>query len=475
MPEILRPTNPVPGYDNVGARNQAINPNDPNTNIQNVIDPSRVTRPDQRSDQQQAGDASVSHRMRYESNFLTFLQRLANAPDAASAFLRLLQGQGLQVSSGISGGLAAELQQFLEMMRLDESQLAQFLQGQVQSGLRFGGALFAALRNAYNSSNSEVLRNEILQFLRQYSDYSSTGHLETRMLRTLYDMTRSLPSHWANQLTEMAAKMENGVAAGDRQGNLDILRGQVFPLISDYVRRTHDHGQARALLSMLTLDMVRYENGEESQLLAAFRHLDNYNIFKGNLSSLPDEDILRLLKGTDFAKASQADHFADKFIQLAARALRGEGGTAAQEIFNSLMNSILLNESVYMPLLHLMLPFQWEDKAVFSEIWADPDAQHSGGREEPAPRLLLKMDIEGVGPFDLLIDSQGGRTSLHVSCPKAVAAFSGDISRDLGDILRRNGLNPGDVKVSAMRKPLNISDAFPKLFQEVKNGVDVKI
>ncbi|MCI9552032.1 MAG: hypothetical protein HFE94_00695, partial [Acutalibacter sp.] len=160
---------------------------------------------------------------------------------------------------------------------------------------------------------------------------------------------------------------------------------------------------------------------------------------------------------------------------LAARALRGEGGTAAQEIFNSLMNSILLNESVYMPLLHLMLPFQWENKAVFSEIWADPDAQHSGGREEPAPRLLLKMDIEGVGPFDLLIDSQGGRTSLHVSCPKAVAAFSGDISRDLGDILRRNGLNPGDVKVSAMRKPLNISDAFPKLFQEVKNGVDVKI
>ena len=97
MPEILRPTNPVPGYDNTGSRNQPINPQDPNTNIQNVVDPNRVTRADQRGDQQQAGDASVSHRMRYESNFLTFLQRLANAPDTASAFLRLLQGQGLQI------------------------------------------------------------------------------------------------------------------------------------------------------------------------------------------------------------------------------------------------------------------------------------------------------------------------------------------------------------------------------------------
>ena len=55
MPEILRPTNPVPGYDNVSGR-QPINPQDPNTNIRNVVDPSRVTRGDQRSDQQQAGD-----------------------------------------------------------------------------------------------------------------------------------------------------------------------------------------------------------------------------------------------------------------------------------------------------------------------------------------------------------------------------------------------------------------------------------
>lgn len=471
MPEILRPTNPVPGYDNVSGR-QPINPQDPNTNIRNIVDPNRVTR----GDQQQAGDASVSHRVRYESNFLTFLQRLSNSPDSATAMLRLLQGQGLQVSSGITAGLAEELQGFLEMLKMDESQLAKFLQNQLQSGQRFGGALFAALRNAFNSSQSEMFRTEILQFLRQYSDWSSTNHLESRMLRTLYDMTRSLPSHWANQLTDLAAQLENGIAARDRQGNLELLRGQVFPLISDYVRRTHDHGMARGLLSMLTLDIVRYENGNEGSLIQAFRHLGNYNIFKADLNSLSDADILRLLNDTEFSRASRSDNFTQRFIELAQRSLQGEGGTAAQDIFRSLMSSILINESVYMPLQHLMLPFQWEDKAVFSEMWVDPDAERSGGQEAPAPRLLIKMDIEGVGPFDLVIDSvSGGRTSLMVSCPQEVAAFSGDISRDLTDILTRNGLSPGDVRVSAMKKPMNISDAFPNLFQEVKNGVDVKV
>ncbi len=282
MPEILRPTNPVPNYDNANVRSQPITPND--THIQNVVDPSRVTRADQRTEQQQPGDAA--QKLRYDSNFLTFVQRLKNAPDPAQAFIQLL-GRGLQVSSGISEGLAAEMGQFLEYLQMDEGKLLDFLKGQLQSGSRFGGALFQALHTAFNRSGSEMLRTEILQFLRQYSDFSSTAHLEGRMVRTLYDMTQSLPSHWSSRLLDTAAQLENGVAAGDRQGNLRLLREQVFPLISNYVSQTHDHGRARGLLSMLTLDMVRYENGSEQEMVAAFRHLSGYGIFPGENAVAP--------------------------------------------------------------------------------------------------------------------------------------------------------------------------------------------
>lgn len=471
MPEILRPTNPVPTYDSSNTRvAPAITPND--SHIQNVVDPSRVTRADQRTDQQAAGDAA--QKMRFDSNFLTFVQRLRNDPGSAESFLLLL-GRGLQVSSGISEGIATELAQFLEYMQMDEAKLMDFLQGQLKSGARFGGPLFQALRTAYGRSGSEMLRNEILQFLRQYSDYSSTGHLEGRMVRTLYDMTESLPSHWSSQLLETAAQLENGVAAGDREGNLSLLRSQVFPLISDYVRHTHDHGRARALLSMLTLDMVRYENGGERELLMAFRHLNSYGIFPGDMDKFSDEDLLRLLKETEFSKAAEGDRFAQHLTRIASRALGGEAGTAAQEALRNIMASILVNESVYMPLRHLLLPFQWEDKSVFSEMWVDPDDDSGSSGQGRGPRILIKMDIQGLGAFDLLIDSTGGRTSMNVSCPEAVAAHSGEVGRSLGDILERNGLRAGDIRVGPMRKPMNISDAFPKLFEEVITGVDVKV
>ena len=472
MPEILRPTNPVPNYDNAGARSQPITPRD--TNIQNVVDPTRVTRADQRTDQQQAGDAVRSQHLRYESNFLTFVQRLRNAPDTATAFLQIL-GRGLQVSSGISEGLAVEMAQFLEYMQMDESKLMELLQNQLQSGTRFGGALFSALRTAFSRSNSEMLRTEILQFLRQYSDFSSTGHLEGRMVRTLYDMTQSLPSHWAGRLLDTAAQMENGVAAGDRQGNLQLLRDQVFPLISNYVSTTHDHGRARTLLSMLTLDMVRYENGSEEEMIASFRHLNSYGIFPEDLSKLSDADILRLLKETEFTRASASDKFAQHLTQLTGRALGGEANMQMQDALRNIMASILVNESVYMPLRHLLLPFMWDDKAVFSEMWVDPDEENGTGQNGPSPRILIKMDVEGLGTFDLLIDHTGGRTSMNVSCPETVAAHSGEVSRSLGDILERNGLKAGDIRVGPMRRGMNISDAFPKLFEGVMTGVDVKV
>ncbi len=471
MPEILRPTNPVPAYDNVGPRTSpAITPND--TAIQNVVDPSRVTRADQRTDQQNAGDATQG--LRYDSNFLTFIQRLRTAPDMATAFLQLLQGRGLQVSSGISEGLAVEMAQFLEYMQMDEAQLTQFIEGQLKSSARFGGPLFSALRTAYARSGSEMLRAEILQFLRQYSDNSSTGHLEGRMVRTLYEMSRSLPSHWSGRLLDTAARLQNGVAAGDRQGNLQLLRNEVFPLISDYVRHTHDHGRARGLLSMLTLDMVRYENGGEREMVMAFRHLSSYGIFPEGLENLSDEEILRLLRETEFTKAARTDRFTEHLVKMTDKALAGEANVATQDALRNIMASILVNESVYMPLLHLLLPFQWENKAVFSEMWVDPD-DGSGGQQGGGTRILIKMDIQGLGVFDLLVESSAGRTSLQVSCPEAVAAHSGEVSRSLNDILERNGLRAGEIRVSPMRRPMNISEAFPKLFQEVMTGVDVKV
>ena len=474
MPGLLGPTNPVPGYEPPQPVRVTVPP-PTDTTVQNIVDPDRVVRADGKTEQQDAGDSTGA--ARYESNFMTFLQRLRTAQNLPQTFMRLLQWGGVQVSSGIQEGFAQELAEFLDFLQLDEGQLLSFLQNQMESASRFSGALFAILRDAYGASQSDGARSAILQFLRRYSDFSSTEHIEGKMLRETADLAQSIPSPWSQQAEEILSRMQNGVDAGDREGNLKLLRGQLFPLISRYVSTTHDHGRARTLLTYLTLDVARYENGSTDGLLRAFRHLSSVRILPDELGKLSDEEILRLLRESDFTKAARNNAFADHIAELTNQALRGRGGADAQEVFHNIMASLLINESVYMPLTHAMIPLDWNGNRMFSELWLDPDAEGDGGAGsggEKSMRLLIKLDMESLGAFDLLFNIKGESVSLQAACPQSVAAFSEQVSRTLGAILTRNGLQAADIRVTPMRRPVAVSDVFPRIYQRM-TGVNVKV
>ena len=123
MPDLLGATNPVPGYDNTSInRNIPISPN--NTQVQNVPDPSRVTGADNRTEQQDSGQGG--EQVRYDSNFQTFLQQLRQLQNGPQILARLLAGEGTVVFSGMSEGIAEELSQALQMLKMDdEGQLLQ--------------------------------------------------------------------------------------------------------------------------------------------------------------------------------------------------------------------------------------------------------------------------------------------------------------------------------------------------------------
>ena len=112
MPGLLGPTNPVPGYDTQPVRIQT--PPATDTSIQNVINTGVVTRPDNRTDRQDNNDSAGSQATRYESNFMTFLQRLRSSQNLSETVMRILQYRGTEVSSGIRAGFAKEISEFLE-------------------------------------------------------------------------------------------------------------------------------------------------------------------------------------------------------------------------------------------------------------------------------------------------------------------------------------------------------------------------
>ncbi len=475
MPDILGATNPVPGYDKAAVnRNLPVSPE--NTQIQNIPDPTRVSRTDGRTERQDStlqGDG----RIRYDSNFQTFLQRLQETPGMSESLSRIFGWDRTEVSSGISAGMAEEMSRVLEMLQMDAAQLLEFLKGQARTGTRFHGALFALLRSAYAKAASDGMRSDILNFLKCYIDYSSTAHLEGSILRNLEDMADAMPASWAEKLREMAARLENGMAAGDRRGNVLLLQRELFPYMSDYVGRTHDMGLPRSLLTMLSLNAVRYENGTEERLLEAFHQLSGYAAFKDQLRGIDGQSLLALLRSSWFDGETGAVRFANSITAAVQRAMRGECSAEMQQAFQSLMGAVLVNESVYMPVNHYLLPLMWNHRALFSELWVDPDAEGDGGRagsrQRHTMKILFKMDVQPLGLFDIILNSRGNEVDIQVSCPERVVPFSGQIEQSISQILERNGLSPTQVIVRKLERPVTLTEVFPKIF-EGKNCVNVK-
>ena len=118
MPDLLGVTNAVPGNDaNLINRNMPSIPNDPR--VQNATDLNRVSRPDNRAERQDAGETG-SQAARYDSNFITFLQRMSETPGLARTMAELLRSyQGTRVSSGMEEGIAVEMSALLEMLKMD--------------------------------------------------------------------------------------------------------------------------------------------------------------------------------------------------------------------------------------------------------------------------------------------------------------------------------------------------------------------
>lgn len=481
MADLLGAANRVPGYDSANNNRTLPTATRPGeAQIQNIPDPTKVGRPDARTDQQGANELLQSNTFRYDSNLQTFLQQLRDAPELTAMFAKaVLWMKGLASTPGLTEGIAKELSQMMQMLKMDAKGLEEFFLGQAQSNNRFGGALFLVLRQAYQQAPGEHVRQAILNFVKRYSDFSSSQHIGEQMLRQLRQMVDYMPKSWREKMGEFSAKLENGLQAGARGDVLKLMQREVVPYLATYVERSHDMGTLRDMLNLLTLNVARYENGAEDALLLSFRQLEGYGELLSGLNKLDDAAILKLLKENNFTKAVMADQFAQQLAHTASQALKGMYGNDAREAFQEIVRAILINESVYMPLNHMMLPLEWNGKMMYSEYWVDPDAQDdqdpsSNSQERGKIQFLFKIDIESLGFLEMTLAARQQQVDLNIYGPEKVAAHSAIIAEDIREILTSHELDGKNVRVLKADKPLTLTQVFPNLF-EGKCSVNVKV
>lgn len=471
MSNILKVSQPVSGYEN-SAKTNPITSND--TNINNITDVKKVTRLDNKSSNI---DYQENRFILNSSNFDGFLKILKRMPSTTEIIgdLFFIQMENL-ITSGINEKFAEEISKFLEMINLSDDELFSFLKSEAEASGKFKGEFFDFLRSVLLESKSNELDLKILDLIKKYNDFSSSTHILNQLYNDLKNISKNIPMRYSEELLELIEHLNINSKPGDTLNNSNILKNEIIPFLSKYIKSTNDFSKVRDLITSVSLNIARYENSSEEGLLAAFESLLGYNSIKKKYGDTGLNEFSNFLLNINSNKSNE-NTLNHKLINIIERGINGEAGYENIEIFKGILSSLLINESVYMPLVHIMLPMNINNNLMFSEIWIDPDNDSSSEEKFEKNRktkILVKFDIKDVGFFDLIILHSNAKVDIQVFCPDKIIKLDKTLKTALSGIIEKNGFGVNNLSVDVSHKPISLSEVFHKIYER-KNEVNVRI
>ena len=416
----------------------------------------------------------------FESNYASFLNRLQGADDIPQQLAQLLFRDGSSILASNDPEVAAAMQDLYETFTMESpEELLSYLQSQTDGQVKFSGDFFTGLRNLINSNISDNYREVISQFLQTYNSYSSGQHMLGQMQTLSQDvsslMLRSYRSDFQDLLGQVNWQAENG----DTQANAKILNDQIIPFLSNYISRTHDYGAVRKAAVMFSLYAVKYEEGGKEALMNAFSRMAKNGDFRMFFNGSPEDALSQKL--AELKTQDQASAFPQAFSDVLLKGTQGRNGTGAESIdrYYQVLNSLLTNESVYMPILHMLIPFRYQNQNVMSEMWVNPDADKNNNTDTKASgegrqvKLFLKFNIEKLGNFDMIAMLKNKDINMQLYVPDTVPEKPAKIESAVRDILRRNGLT-ADVQMSPKVREISPEEVFPEIV-ESERSINVRV
>ena len=473
MSNILKVTTPTVGYDNNSVNNKPTpSQQAEDLSIKNPVEANRVGRADGRAE---SNSNDGGRGIAYDSNFGSFVQSLRDLRRLNEALSKMIfGGMANLVESGITKGTAEDIQAFFQMLNMSPDKLSEFLKTQMAGANRLQGPLFDVLRQIMDEATTVELKAGVLDLLKKYNDMSSGKHLMENIKGTLEDIEARMFKGDREGLMKLAMKLKPHTM-DNNAANVRLLKEQLIPYMGKYVADNREMGKLRDLVTLVAFNTARYESGSLDNVVQAFQRLMDFPTFQKHFKGMTAQDFRDMLMGVDYDRAAGKNELTDKLLNIMQAGVKGEAGIENKEAFVNIMRSILVNESVYMPVMHVMLPVILDGVPMFSEMWVDPDEESGNpGSKERGVKLLIKFDMKDVGFFDMMLYYEKGKIDMLLHYPEELSGHEGDIREGIRNIMRKNNLELEYLGVEKGKAPIPVHTAFPKIFER-RNSINVTI
>lgn len=377
-----------------------------------------------------------------------------------------------------NGSLTEEMQELFSKLSLMPDEIAEEMINQENSSTAFKGELFDFLRDIIGENQNPDFRKAVIAVLKSVnSEKSKTDILKALSGSFEYLSKQMKPSR---ELSAVLMNISKKFVSEGAEDNFSALKTDALSVLTDVERSILFNTQTERLISMIRYNISRFNNDPDfltssvNHLMTMLKEDDRseflqllydhlaYYANRDPSSSLSDSKVMNII--TDILK-----------LQSESEEIRAIDSDSVESIIHSMLSS----PSNFTPLLHFIIPVEYEDTASFAEMWIDPDeeeqsASDDGKAPERVIHMLIVFDIDNIGKMEAEFHVRDKNIVLSLYCPKEIINHIESLSKDLKKCADFTDYKITEVDIREFKQPRSLVDVFDGLSVK-RTGINVKI
>ncbi|AFA49227.1 hypothetical protein [Acetobacterium woodii] len=267
-----------------------------------------------------------------------------------------------------------------------------------------------------------------------------------------------------------------------------LLKNETIPALRQILQSQAYSEKTYQSVATIIDHIVRYDKGNPEQLEAAVLR---FSQALKPLSSLTDNEIVDM-KNQLFLHAKEAEILSDRLesspknasdidkvslSQLLEKALDDNNSNKIINSAQSLLQTMVRNESPIFTLMHFLIPLRFLDENSYGEFFVDKDPTAKKGEKgssEEATDIFFTIQSDRYGNFEVELLARDKKITLNIKSPAPLVDILKSTKEQLKTIVEEQGYSLAGYGVGEYLESQTILQRFPKLaFRKV--GLDVSI
>lgn len=494
MADILRITTPLISRNAAQLQPKQASPNE----VFSLHDLTRVVKPNPQSELLMQNN-TISGQAQTVSAFVELLRN----PDVMSGYtnsiLLLMEVVGLLPLNNRAA--TPEISQMLDALYVPPDEIVPELLRQEKSSSVFKGEFFDFLRSVINKNGNADTVLTALRLLNAVNSRLEGRHALRSVANGLEYLSETLSP--SGELSEKLAALASRFRSSDAPGMLTSLKADLNALFREVEMSILYNTKIEKLLPLILYNLSRYNQNPDAvvQLGEQFIDLLEKNQDKLDFLSLLRSVLMQDPKtpGKDAPSDRQLSGIADAVIleensdeqasdsrvmealtKLIAREYDNETLTDASKAkLDVIINSLLSSPNNFTPLLHFILPLQYDNIQSYAEIWINPngreEAEVTGDNETGSDiHFLVVFEIGGIGRFEAEMFVHGQAIDFLLLCPEEYHNIFADMDTAFRRSIQGSAYRFRSVRINKLERNRSLMEVFKTLSYR-RMGLDITI